>query len=169
MVRTTAADSGAAPCVDFVTDAEHCFVCGGDLQVQKSKRRRVTTLEAGTFQAREVRKACRADGSHPVMASEKLGRLVPRGQGYGYDLIVQVGLARYLRYQQREEICTELLLENGIVISAGTVTNLCDRFLMLLERLHHYRIPALRAAMGAIIRCTSTPPVNTAKGGCSFA
>ena len=60
----------------------------------------------------------------------------------------RLGLARYLRYQQREEICTELLRENGIVISAGTVTNLCDRFLMLLERLHHYRIPALRAAMG---------------------
>ncbi len=148
MVRTTAADSGAAPCVDFVADAEHCLVCGGDLQVQKSKWRRVTTLGAGTFQAREVRKACRADSSHPVMASEKLGRLVPRGQGYGYDLIVQVGLARYLRNQQREEIRAELLRENGIVISAGTVTNLCDRFLMLLERLHHYRIPALRAAMG---------------------
>ncbi len=73
---------------------------------------------------------------------------MPRGQGYGYDLIVQVGLARYLRNLQREEIRAELLLENGIVISTGTISNLCDRFLALLEKLHHDSVPALRAAMG---------------------
>ena len=109
VVRTTADDSGAAPCVDFVADAEHCPVCGGVLHVHKSKRRFVTTLEVGAFQAREIRKVCRVDRSHPVMASERLARLVPRGQGYGYDLIVQVGLARYLRNLQRVEIRAELL------------------------------------------------------------
>jgi hypothetical protein len=134
--------------VDFVADAEHCSVCGGILHAQKSKRRLVTTLEVGTFQAREIRKVCSVDRSHPVMASERLSRLVPRGQGYGYDLIVQVGLARYLRNLQREEIRAELLHENGIVVSEGTISNLCDRFLKLLERLHHYSVPALRAAMG---------------------
>ena len=118
------------------------------LQVQKSKRRLVTTLEVGTFQAREIRKVCCVDRSHPVIASERLARLVPRGQGYGYDLIVQVGLARYLRNLQREEISAELLHENGIVVSGGTISNLCDRFLKLLERLHHHSVPVLRAAMG---------------------
>jgi len=147
VARTTAGDSGAAPCVDFVTDAEHCPLCGALLHLQKSKRRSVTTLEVGTFQAREVRKVCRADRAHPVIVSEMLAGLVPRGQGYGYDLIVQVGLARYLRNLQREEIRAELLRENGIVVSEGTITNLCDRFLKYLERLHHRRVPALRAAM----------------------
>ncbi len=155
--------------MDFVADAEHCSVCGAILHAQKSKRRRVTTLEAGTFLAKEVRKVCRVDPSHPVIVSERLARLVPHGQGYGYDLIVQVGLARYLRNLQREEIRAELLRENGIVVSEGSITNLCDRFLKLLERLHHRRAPALRTAMGAAIRCTSTLPMNTAKGGCSFA
>lgn len=148
MVRTTADDSGAASCVDFVADAEHCSVCGGILHAQKSKRRLVTTLEVGTFQAREVRKVCSVDRSHPVIASERLSCLVPHGQGYGYDLLVQVGLARYLRNLQREEIRAELLHENGIVVSEGTISNLCDRFLKLLERLHHYSVAALRAAMG---------------------
>jgi hypothetical protein len=95
----------------------------------------VTTLEVGTFQAKEVRKECRADRSHPVIVFERLARLVPHGQGYGYDLIVQVGLARYLRNLQREEIRAELLRENGIVVSEGTITNLCDRFLQYLERI----------------------------------
>ena len=139
-------DQGVIPRVDFVTDAKYCPLCSGILHAQKSKHRFVTTLEAGTFQAREVRKACSVDRSHPVMVSEKLSQLVPRGQGYGYDLIVQVGLARYLRNLQREEIRAELLRENGIVVSVGTITNLCDRFLKLLERLHHYCVPALRTS-----------------------
>jgi hypothetical protein len=133
--------------VDFVADAESCPVCGGILHQQKSKRRFVTTLEVGTFQAREVRKLCRVDRSHPVMTSERLARLLPCGQGYGYDLIVQVGLARYLRNLQREEIRAELLREHGIVVSEGTITTLCDRFLKYLERLHRHCIPVLRTAM----------------------
>ena len=146
MVRATADERGTTRCVDFVADAEHCPLCGGILHAQKSKQRFITTLEAGTFQAREVRKVCSIDRTHPVMVSERLSQLVPRGQGYGYDLIVQAGLARYLRNLQREEIRTELLRENGIVVSQGTVTNLCDRFLKLLERLHHYSIAALRTS-----------------------
>jgi hypothetical protein len=132
--------------VNFVADAEHCPVCGGILHAQKSKRRLVTTLEVGSIQAREVRKICSVDSSHPVMVSERLSRLVPHGQGYGYDLIAQVGLARYLRNLQRAEIRAELLHENGIVVSMGTISNLCDRFLKLLDRLHHYRVPALCSA-----------------------
>jgi hypothetical protein len=134
--------------VNFVADAEHCPVCGNMAHAQKSKRRLVTTLAVGTFQAREVRKVCSVDRRHPLMASERLACLVPRGQRYGYDLIVQVGLARYLRNRQREEIRAELLHENGIAVSQGTISNLCDRFLKLLERLHHDSVPALRATMG---------------------
>ncbi len=135
------------PCIDFVAEAQHCPVCGEAVQTHKSKRRHVVTVEAGAFVAREVRKRCRADRTHPVMVSERLSRLVPPRQGYGYDLIVQVGLARYLNNLQREEIRSELLGEHAIVVSDGSITHLCDRFLMLLERLHQHRAPALRAAM----------------------
>jgi hypothetical protein len=53
----------------------------------------------------------------------------------------------YLRNLQRAEIRTELLAEQGIVFSDGSISNLCDRFLRLLEGLHRRRAPALRAAM----------------------
>ena len=117
------------------------------MQVQKSKRRRLVTLEAGAFVAREIRKRCSRDPTHPVMISERLARVVPPHQGYGYDLIVHVGLARYLKHRQREEIRSELLAEQGLVISEGSITELCERFLRLLERLHRQRTPALRAAL----------------------
>ena len=57
-----------------------------------------------------------------------------------------VGLARYHRHLQREEI-RQALLRQGLALSAGSVSALCDRFLEMLERLHWQRAPALRAAM----------------------
>jgi len=82
-----------------------------------------------------------------MVGSSALAQLVPPRQRHGYDLVVHVGLARYLRHRQREEIRTELMTEHGIELSSGTVSNLCDRFLVYLEALHLCRVPHLRAAM----------------------
>jgi hypothetical protein len=147
VVRATAGAQEPIPCVDFVAEAAHCPLCGAAVQAQKSKRRRVVTVAAGAFVAREIRKRCSSDSTHPVLVSEQLSGLVPPRQGYGYDLIAQVGLARYLRNLQRAEIRTELLAKQGIVVSDGSISNLCDRFLRLLEGLHRQRAPALCAAM----------------------
>ncbi len=114
--------------------------------MQKSKTRTVVTLGAGAFEAREVRKRCVQGAGCPALGSAALARVVKVGQRYGYDLIVHVGLARYLRGQQREEIRHELL-KRGIELSTGTVSQLCDRFLVALETLHLLRAPELCAAM----------------------
>ena len=147
MARATAGGPEPLPCIDFVAEAEYCPVCGEAVQAHKSKRRRVVTMAAGAFVAREVRKRCASDSTHPVLVCDRLSRLVPPRQGYGYDLIVQVGMARYLSHLQRDEIRAQLLSEHGIVVSDGSISNLCDRFLRLLEGLHRRRAPALRAAM----------------------
>jgi len=99
------------------------------------------------FAAVEVQKKCSVTASHPVMRSEALARTVRPRQRFGYDLIVYVGLARYLRRKQREEICDELFRKRAIKLSAGTVSNLCDRFLLYLEALHLVRSPYLKAVM----------------------
>ncbi len=70
------------------------------------------------------------------------------GQKYGYDLIVHIGLLRYLSGLQREEIRDSLLNEHGIELSAGSVSALCDRFLIYFETLHVKRSPSLREALG---------------------
>ena len=59
---------------------------------------------------------------------------------------MRVGLARYHRHRQREEIRAALARE-GLCLSAGSVSALCDRFLAALEALHWQRAPALRAAL----------------------
>lgn len=101
------------------------------------------------FTAKEVRKKCTRNATHPVMRSDALSRLVRPHQRYGYDLIVHVGLARYLRGKQRKEIRAELFRARGFTLSEGSISNLCDRFLVYFEALHLAQIPELRRAMQA--------------------
>lgn len=149
ITRATIENGNHLPHVDFVAEAKQCPCCGGVLQVQKSKKRIVTTIETGTIQAREIRKICSDDLSHSMKTSETLAQMVPVGQCYGYDMIVWVGMARYLRNMQRQEIRAELLQKKNIILSTGTISQLCDRSLLYLEILHLNRAPALRAAMGS--------------------
>jgi len=134
--------------VAFVAEAKRCPVCASPLRVYKTRTRQVITLEAGSFRAIETLKQCAHDPTHPLMGSEALARRVLHRQRYGYDLIVHVGCARYLHNKQREEIRTELQQQRGIVLSTGSLSHLCDRFLTHLEALHHGRVPQLRAALG---------------------
>jgi len=147
IARATAEKGQALPCIEFVTEAEQCPVCGSPLAIQKSRERQVATLEAGVFTAREVLKHCAREPSHPVLGAAALSRRVRPRQRYGYDVIVHVGLARYLRGKQRGEIQAELYRARGIRLSEGSVSNLCDRFLCYLEALHLARVPALRRAL----------------------
>jgi hypothetical protein len=105
------------------------------------------TLGHGTFEAREMLKHC-GRPECAVVASTALSEIVPPGQRYGWDLIVHVGMARYLGGMQRKEIRVELRELHGLQVSLGTISNLCDRFLVAFGKLHEHRAPALRAAMG---------------------
>ena len=138
---------GAGPLtVDFPAEARRCPRCDGPLKTRKSQTRRVVTLLAGEIQAREIRQHCPRCPTAPVAVCAQLAELVPAGQRFGYDLIVWVGLARYHHHRQRREIRAELA-RRGILLSDGSVSALCDRFLRALEALHRSRAPALRAAM----------------------
>lgn len=126
---------------------DNCAVCGAPTVIARSKNRTVVTYAEGMFEAVEVQKKCSVDSFHSAMKSEALARIVRPRQRFGYDLIVYVGLMRYLKKMQREEICEELFRKRAIKLSAGTVSNLCDRFLLYLEALHLVRSPYLKAVM----------------------
>ena len=136
------------PRVDFVPETAACPGCSAGLRVQKTRTRTVVTLAHGAFQARETRQACGASpASCPPVGSATLARLVKPRHRYGYDLVVHAGLARYLHAAQREEIRTELRDAHRIDLATGTLSGLCDQFLLYLEALHVHRAPAFRAAM----------------------
>ena len=67
----------------------------------------------------------------------------------GYDVMVRVGLERFLRHRQRHEICALIEDEAGIRISTGEVSALSRHFVHDLARLHQARAERLQAALAS--------------------
>jgi len=114
-----------------------CPACGGVMRVQKTLRRHGVPLEHGPFVARETAHVCaagcRRDGvAVTPRAATLAARLPPKGL-VGYDVIVFVGLARFVEPRQRGEIGAALAAQHGIVLSAGEISPLGRRFLGSLE------------------------------------
>ncbi len=147
--RATTEKGKPFPVIDFVAEAKQCSVCGSALRIVKSsvRQRPVMSYEAGCFIPRVVLKQCKKDSSHPIFHSQALARIVRPFQRYGYDLIVQVGLARYFRNKRRDEIRIELYEQCRITLSESSISILCDRFLCYFEALHLARTPDLRMAI----------------------
>jgi hypothetical protein len=144
--------AGVLVCVD--EDPGPCSICRGPMRVQKTTRRKGVTLQHGHFEVRERVFVCLAGCLHP--AGARVTRrpacltesLLPRST-VGYDVMVHVGLQRFVYYRQREEIRQALQREHGVSLSSGEISNLCKRFLVYIEELHRTRMPELRQALEA--------------------
>jgi len=124
------------------------------MDVQKTVLRRGVTLEHGPFNVRETVHVCQARCRYPsgqlvTRRAQALARCLPAGGVIGYDVMVHVGLERYLYHQQRHEIQTALQRTHGISLSSGQISLLARRFLVYLEALHQSRATALREALTA--------------------
>ena len=122
------------------------------MHVQKSIPHRGNTLEHGTFHARETVHACAArcsqpDGALVTRRAQALRESILPGRSVGYDVMVVVGVERFLRHRQREEIRGILLREHGISLSAGTISDLSHLFGEYLRALHAARSDQIRAAL----------------------
>ncbi len=130
---------------------EPCSVCGGPLHVQKTFVHTAMTLVHGTFRVRETVHVCAAKCRHSGgalvtrRAVSLREHLIP-GCLVGYDVMVYVGLERFLHHRQREEIRDALEREHGIALSTGEISSLAVRFLQYLEALHRARAEPIRAA-----------------------
>jgi hypothetical protein len=132
---------------------ETCPICSRSMYVQKTVRRNGLTLTHGSFRVRETVRICasrcRHEGSRVVHRPATLACLIPPGSVVGYDVMVHIGLERFVHHRQRDEIRAGLEKDHGIVLSSGEISDLGRRFLVYLEALHREKAPALRAAMEA--------------------
>ncbi len=128
-----------------------CPLCGGAMRVQKTGPRTGLTLSHGAFDARETIHAC------PDKCRWPSGALVTRraaclseellpGSNVGYDVMVFVGLERFLHHRQREEI-QAALVDQGVRISTGEVSKLSHEFVNYMARLHRARAGQIRAVL----------------------
>ncbi len=129
-----------------------CPACSGERWlVQKTRSRYGKTLAHGQFEARETVRICTAGCRHPsgVLvtqgASSLREHLLP-GSNVGYDVMVFVGLERFLHYRQRETI-RAALVDQGIDISTGEVSELARKFVRYMGRLHRARASEIKAVL----------------------
>jgi hypothetical protein len=136
----------------YVAEAPgRCPRCGGPMLVQKTAARTGRTLAHGPFDARETVHVCAAgcrwpSGARVTRRAACLSEALIPLATVGYDVLVFVGLQRFLHQQQREEI-QAALLDRGVRISTGEVSEMSRRFTRYVARLHHARSKELRAAI----------------------
>jgi hypothetical protein len=106
----------------------------------------VNTLHLGQFTAHETLLHCEGCENPTVYGAEELSGLAPSGCTFGYDVMVFVGKALFLRNRRAEEILDELLSLN-IPISASEVEYLGKKFIVYLALAHRQSAPRLKKAM----------------------
>jgi hypothetical protein len=130
-----------------------CAFCQGPMDVQKTLQRQAITLAHGPFRVREIVHVCAARckkrGALVTQRAAALAELIPPKSTVGYDVMVHVGIERFVHHRQREEIRRTLEREHAISLSSGEISTLGARFLVYLEALHEAAAPALRSAMAA--------------------
>jgi hypothetical protein len=138
-------------------DFKVCQVCGQRLCVYKTRKRSITSLEYGSFQAQEVILYCPAgcvwfDGERSVRLyrSEFLAQLVAPWHTYAFDVLAKVGVLRFLECRQRLEIQAEIQRDYGLFIPEGTIQELIRRFVDAVRALHEEKVPLLRESLAAM-------------------
>jgi len=134
------------PTVHFGPEQVDCPHCRGSLKVLKTKGRSVVTLHIGRFNALETIQIC--DGCRRTCGSQELARLVPPGCNFGYDILVHVGQALFLRHRRSQEISDELAAQN-VRISPSEVEYLAKKFIVYLAIAHRQAAPAIKQTMHA--------------------
>ncbi len=135
----------SAPTIPFVPPMDRCIHCATVLQVWKTRNPTVATLAIGTFRAHETILHCPLCGRK--YASEELRKLKPYRSRYGYDVIVYVGKAMFLRCRNEGEIQQELV-DKRVNISEREISYLAKKFIIYLSVAHKQSQHRIRELLG---------------------
>jgi hypothetical protein len=134
--------------VPFRPAQTDCPDCRAPLQVYKTQCRTVQTLSLGCYRAHETLLHCGRCPNDTLYGAESLSQLVPSGCTFGYDVLVFVGRALFLRQRRAEEIIEELQAHQ-VRLSPSEVGYLGKKFVVYLALAHRQSAPRLKQAMGA--------------------
>ncbi len=132
------------PTLHFCPEAHECPACGSRLHVQKTRTKTVVTMDIGAFRAKETVLFCPQDQT--IFVSEQLRSLVPEGGTFGFDVIVEAGLALFVHCRSNQEVMMELAGKN-VFVSEREISCLGRKFIIYLALAHRDSQPLLRALM----------------------
>jgi len=75
---------------------------------------------------------------------EKIDALVPPHSNYAYDIIVEVGLQRFQRHRQNNEIKKHIQNSYGLALPESSINDLANRFLDYLAAVHYANVAVIR-------------------------
>lgn len=132
------------PILHFYPETYECPTCGSMPHVRKTRTKTVVTMDIGAFCAKETVLFCPHDQT--IFASEQLRRLVPERGTFGFDVIVEVGLALFVRCRNNQEAMKELAAKN-VFVSEREISYLGRKFIVYLALAHRQSRPHLRDLM----------------------
>lgn len=129
------------PIVHFRPKIQECPLCDSVLHVQKTDTKTVVTMDIGAFRAKQTVLYCPND--QKTFCSKQLQSLVPKGGTFGFDVIVEVGLALFVHCRNNQEVMAELAGKN-VFISEREISYLGRKFIIYLALAHRQSQPILR-------------------------
>ncbi len=144
--------SASGVLISVCDEPGQCPICGGPWHVQKTVPHHGKTISHGQFEIRETIHVCAAgcryaSGGLVTRRAVSLAHHIIPDRTVGYDVMVFVGLQRFVHHRQREEIRSTLLDEYGISLSSGTISNVAELFLQYMQDLHYKHAQRLRNAL----------------------
>ena len=128
----------------FHPESRVCSRCKSKMNVLKTGKRKVVTIGAGTFVARETQLQC--PHCWGTGRSRDLRKLVPFKCTYGYDVLVYAGKSLYLQSVNEHAIAKELK-SMAIDISKSEIRYLGQKFVAYLSICHGQSQLKIRLAM----------------------
>ena len=117
-------------------------LCKGKLKALKTHYRLAATFEIGEFHACETIKHC--ESCERVYKSTELKNLIPHSSKFGFDVLVHVGKAIFLRCRNEEEVQSEIKKKNIRTISLSEIRYLARKFIIYLALAHKESSSKLR-------------------------
>jgi len=131
------------PTIHFYPNIRQCPECKARLHVLKTVTKSVVTMDIGAFWAKHRLMYC-PNHRQNTFSSEQLKRLVPKSATFGYDVIVAVGTALFVRCRSNKEVMDELAAKN-IFISEREISYLGRKFIIYLALAHRQSQPLLKS------------------------
>ena len=128
--------------LEVVSEQTVCDHCQIPLRRQRTSTHHPIGILLGQPHVRSVQKQCPV--CHRIYKAEQYPQLVPPHGNHAFDLIVEVGLARFLRHRQNQEIQKELDGRWGLRLACSTIGELAQSFLDYLAATHQAHVPELR-------------------------
>lgn len=128
--------------LDVVTSRKVCE-CGCKLRIQWTSVCYPVGILLGEPKLRHHIKQC--PSCKEVYPFEQFHELVPPHGNWAFDIIAEVGIARYCKYKQDKEIEREIQHRYKLILPYNTISKLANRFLDNFAATHYASSGAIRA------------------------